>query len=480
MRAEFVWNDNCLDAYHQCQKLNFRKASQLIANEKKLRPSNHVPLYIEGQMDFLFSFISEDETVLDRLKNNNEARINRLEKIKENSPYKKLFLAELYIQKAIARIKFKEYFGTIYDVRKANKLLIENRTAYPDFKPNLLGIGLIHTVTGALPKNFQWIANLLGLEGDIKLGFSELNTLLIASYVQPEINWLSEDVLVILTFLQVSLEKDKNKETIRKRFVVVNDIEEKPLIQFAKSVFHLACNENDSIIHILSTRKHNQQEYQIDYLNYLEGIARLNNLDFTAEKYFLLYVKLYKGKSFVNSAWQRLAWCSLLQGDLKNYQTYINHCLEKTDNNSLSDEDYQATKEATDQEVPNIYLLRSRLLFDGGYYLRSLNEIAGKPKGTFSRLRDQLELTYRLARIFDKTDKKDKAEQYYIQTLENGDATSYYYAANSALMLGLIKEETNDTTLALSYFNRCLNMTQHEYQNSIDQKAKAGINRLSK
>ena len=478
--AEFVWTDNCMEAYTECEKLNFQRANQLLANEKKLRPDNHIPLYIESEMDFLLSFISEDEKVLSVLKKNNEARIDQLEKIKESSPYKQLFIAEMYMQMAIARVKFEEYIGTMYDTRKAFKLLIENKTLYPDFKPNLRGIGLIHTVIGAIPKNFQWIVTLLGMDGDIKLGFSELKQLLAATYTQPELVWEREDVIVMLTFLQVSLEKDKNKDIIRKRFYTIPDLDAKPMLQFAKCVFHSACSENDSIINLLENRKADPNDYQIEYLHYMEGAARLNSLDFTGEKNYLLYVNRYKGKTFVNSAWQRLAWCRLLQGDMKGYQTYINHCLENTKINTLSDEDNQATKEAETKEVPNIPLLRSRLLFDGGYYLRSLNEIAGKPMSTFPKLKDQLEFTYRLARIFDKTDKKDKAEQYYIQTLENGDLKPYYFAANSALMLGLLKEDAKDTATALSYFKKCLSMTHHEYQNSIDQKAKAGINRMSK
>src|SRR5436190_3532496 len=126
------------------------------------------------------------------------------------------------------------------------------------------------------------------------------------------------------------------------------------MLQFAKSVFHLACSENDSIIILLENRKYDPSDYQIEYLHYMEATARLNNLDFGSEKNYLLYVNSYKGKSFINSAWQRLAWCRLLQGDMKGYQTYINHCLENTKFNTLSDEDNQATKEAQTKEIPNI------------------------------------------------------------------------------------------------------------------------------
>ena len=88
--------------------------------------------------------------------------------------------------------------------------------------------------------------------------------MLSATYTQSEYAWAREDLIVILTFLEVSLEKDKNKEVVRKRFYSIAEINEKPMIQFAKSVFHLACSENDSIILLLEKRKYDPTDYQIE------------------------------------------------------------------------------------------------------------------------------------------------------------------------------------------------------------------------
>ena len=47
-------------------------------------------------------------------------------------------------------------------------------------------------------------------------------------------------------------------------------------------------------------------------------------------------------------------------------------------------------------------------------------------------------------------------------------------------MLGILYEGKGDAAKAEDYFRVCLNFRDHEYQNSIDQKAKAGLNRLGK
>ena len=251
-------------------------------------------------------------------------------------------------------------------------------------------------------------------------------------------------------------------------------------IAFIARKVHFVNAENDSIIELLSKRYQPPEAYHLNYLDYLDGIARLNKLDYSAELCFKKYVTAFKGKSFIKSAYQRLAWSRLLQGDNDGYLAAIHQAGDDKKGNTFSDEDKQALLEATSNVAPNLYLLRSRLLFDGGYYQRSLAEIAAKPVSYFPSLRDKLEFTYRLARIFEKTNKTDLAIQYYEQTISNGKNYSFYFAANSALLLGIIYENKGVEVKAEDYFRVCLNLRDHEYQNSIDQKAKAGLNRLGK
>ena len=123
-------------------------------------------------------------------------------------------------------------------------------------------------------------------------------------------------------------------------------------------------------------------------------------------------------------------------------------------------------------------LLRSRLLFDGGYYEKARKELAGMPLDSFPKYRDQLEVTYRLARIYEKEGQESKAIDLYEQTIANGSSATFYFAANSALMLGVLYENRNDLSKAEIYFNKCLSMPRHQYQNSIDQKAQAGLDRI--
>ncbi|MBK7970390.1 MAG: hypothetical protein IPK08_16405 [Bacteroidetes bacterium] len=68
---------------------------------------------------------------------------------------------------------------------------------------------------------------------------------------------------------------------------------------------------------------------------------------------------------------------------------------------------------------------------------------------------------------------------YYGQTYENGSSTTYYFAANAALLSAIIYEEQKQNKEAIEWYKKCLALRNHEYQNSIDQKAEAGLNRLN-
>ena len=77
-----------------------------------------------------------------------------------------------------------------------------------------------------------------------------------------------------------------------------------------------------------------------------------------------------KGIHFIKECYQKLAWYSLINGNLAGYYQYME--LVKTKGNLVTDEDKQAMHEALNNKPPDLELLQSRLLFDG-HYLRKPN-----------------------------------------------------------------------------------------------------------
>ena len=95
----------------------------------------------------------------------------------------------------------------------------------------------------------------------------------------------------------------------------------------------------------------------------------------------------------------------------------------------------------------------------------------------FSTPEDKCELAYRLGRIYDGLERKEEAVAAYLTALKNGEHLKEYFAARAALQVGYIYEARGQFQVAISYYQKCLSLKGHEYKNSLDQRAKAGIAR---
>jgi tetratricopeptide (TPR) repeat protein len=105
--------------------------------------------------------------------------------------------------------------------------------------------------------------------------------------------------------------------------------------------------------------------------------------------------------------------------------------------------------------------------------------LKGKTIDSFPKPEDALEFAYRTARIFDDMGKHDDAIEYYQHTIKLGKTRQEYYAARAALQKGWIYEKRGQKALAIASFKQCLEMGDHEYKDSLDQRAMSGIKRCN-
>ncbi len=476
--AAYDFNSNCKKAYNEIINLRFSQGKTLLADERKNNPSNLIPCYLENYIDFLSLIISEDKQKFDLLKNNQDIRINQLEKGDKNSPYYSYCLAEVYMQWAFVRLKFEDYTNAAYEINKAYNLLTKNAKDFPDFMPNYKGLGILHAIIGTIPDNYKWIFNIIHIEGSVEQGISELNKLLNLSLKNKEYEYLKTETIFILTYVQANLQKDKEGLSGLKEITEKMTVQEKdnPMIIYCRAYINMKLQNNDNAINILMSYKTKEGVFPFYYLYYLTGKAKLNKMDPDADVYLLKYITNFKGQNYIKAAYQKLAWFYLLKGDKNKYDLYVSKVLNS--GKASIDEDKQAVLEVKGK-APNIYLLKARLLCDGGYYHEAIKALVEKkPSEIFTEAREYLEFTYRFARIYHEMGQTNEAISYYKMTLKNGENFTYYFAANSALHLGYIYENLKDFKTAGYYFNKCLSMKNEEYKNSIEQKAKAGLNRI--
>jgi len=229
---------------------------------------------------------------------------------------------------------------------------------------------------------------------------------------------------------------------------------------------------------ILNNRNKSDEYLQLPIWDFLMGYAKMFHLEIPeATQHFEQYTKKFKGKFYVKDVYQKISWCYYLQGNMQ--QANANRQLAIVKGAAYSDADKTALKEAKGKNWPNTILLKARLLNDGGYLAEALKQLAGKSLTDFTKEEESLEFVYRVARIYDDLGRKEEAIKNYLNAIKLGQNRKEYYAARAALQLGQIYEIRGEKTLAIQYYQKCINMEDHEYKDSLDQRAKSGIARCT-
>ncbi len=479
--AQFRFDRVCLDAYHEVLSLNFDRATEKISEERKSDPGNLVPVYLEDYIDFLKVFTSQERGEFEKYRKDHERRLGIVKKGDPASPFYRHCLGTMRLQWAVTRMQFGEERSAVLDLSKAYNDYCDNLERYPAFLPGNTGMGFLHVLAGLAEDSYGWLLDLAGFSGTVEQGLGEIRK--VAHYEgNDELNTISRtEALFFLALANAFLSSDKSdvRDILQKLNGEPGIEKPGPLAVFAAGTICLKNGMNEEAIAILKAYKPDEGTYPFRYLDFLTGKALLNRLDPEASKYFISFLKSYRGMNYSRSAWQKLAWISLLNGDTAKYREYSARI--RAEGGSLMDVDLQALQEAGSGEIPNLYLLKARLLSDGGYYDRALDILFGTKVGIMVRSKkDLVEYNYRLGRICQEKGQFDAAIRYFDETIRLGRSMPWYFAGNAALQSGLICERQKQYAAARRYFNLCISMEFGEYKTSLAQKARAGLKRIRK
>jgi len=471
--ASFNFNNQCQNAYREIFNLNFSDARKIIEFEKNKNPSNAIVQLLESNMDFLSAFISEEQLDYNRLITNKDKHLSVIKKDDEKSPFYLYAQADIYLQCAFVKIKFGEYASCALDLMKANSLLKKNNKLFPKFILNLKGLGMLHSMAGAVPPEFHWLSSIAGFEGTIEQGVGELD-LLFSSLDSANYDFLKPEVALLLFYLKTNFENLSNRNIITALFSD-SILLKNPLVAFSYSGFLMKTGRAEEAIARLENAE-KSKELPFFLLEYRLGYAKFCKGDKDAISHLLKFASSFKGKNYLRSGFRLIAWYYLINDDENKYKQFIADVL--LTGNTFIDEDKDATREAKDERIPNKKLLRARLFYDGGLFDNAADAMRISYEFILRDKIDSVEYDYRSARIAQALNDTSGAIAYYVKTFTGGKILRYHYAANSALQLGRIYESRKEKVKAKEWFEKCLNLSAHDYKTSIDQKAKSGLDRI--
>lgn len=455
-------------------------AKSILASEKKQNPENLVPEFIEIYGEFLRISLNEATSEFDFFITRAENLIDKLNSDNQKSAYNLYFQSDLHLQIAIIQSLTKSYLGAMNQLRKSHTDITQNQDKYPDFVPNLKAIGMMNVMLGSIPEDYNWILSMMGLNGSVSEGLEQLNSLSEKVKKQNNLEWLSTEALLIWNFTALNFgnENDTEKKADLSNLSIIDSmIPSNPLLCYSLATYYRKEGNNEKVISILNSYKTPKGHQKLFYLDYMRGEAFLYKMDASSIVYFNKYLKEFPGNYYRKSAIQKIGWYYLIQNDEANYKLMMERV--KTEGAENLDGDKKAMKSAKENIIPNKYLLKSRLLFDGGYYAEAVRVfLIHNLIIVLKSEKDMLEYTYRMGRIYDEWGKTNQAIDFYKKTIEKGKNTTYYFAANSALHLGDIYDRQGKKEAAREMYKLCLSLDFDEYHNSITQKAKAGLSRL--
>jgi tetratricopeptide (TPR) repeat protein len=343
---------------------------------------------------------------------------------------------------------------------------------FPAFGPARMLSGAMQVVAGTIPDGYKWLSGLLGIRGSVAGGMKQLEAFLAANDSWAEL--YREEAVFYYLYLQFYIE-NKHEEVFQ--FIREHRLDVKNNHLYTYLYANLCINDHRSALaeQIIAQKNEAAGYMDMPVWDLETGYAKLNHLDPGAAVYLERFVQRFKGRFYVKDALEKLSWSCYMSGDLRKADSCRLLVLRK--GGAESDADRQALKNARSGKWPNRRLLQARLLSDGGYFSEALQSLQGMGSSGLGLPEEKCELAYRLGRIYDGLGQGDEAIGAYLTTIKTGEHLKEYYAARAALQTGYIYEHRGDKVKAVAFFQKCLSLKDHDFKNSLDQRAKAGIAR---
>lgn len=472
-----VFTEEAENAYRAALALDQPAMEKWLDLDRTRHPGNQIDLVIRNYFDFFLAFIKEEKDLGARFQEKRESRLIILNRVNDNNPLKKWAIATIYLQSAAVRTKFDEPYSAALELRKAFLLLQENEKQFPHYDMGKASLGLLYVLIGSIPPQYQWVVRLASMHGNIPEGKKMLYEIVRSDPVhKPSI--FRDEALFFLSFIETNLNPDK--DGIKQLLAEFGDDDLRhPLLLYAKANMELRSGQNDAALQTLRKSQGVQNCGLIDYLLFMQGEALLRKLDFHADSFYNAFIQRFKGVNYVMDAWRKRAWISALKGDVQGWNDNM-QSLRQTGFQAQNESDKQALREASGHRMPNIHLLKARLLFDGGYYqqVEQLLREGAKQLPDWNT-GDQLEYFYRVGRVQQALNQREEALHYYALTYVKGHNDKTYFAANALLLSGEIYENEGDFQQAEEMYKKCLQLKPDEYRLGIHARAKAGLNRIA-
>ena len=472
--ADFEFNPTMQKAYSEIIKTKLNVGKAVLENDKT---NNGIKVYLKSYADLIQLLITEDRNHYEQFIDNQVSRLEYIEKLDKKSPYNRFLQAEIRLHTAFVKLKFGHEVKGSWEIIKAYKLLEANTKEFPDFLPNQKSLGLLHVLIGSTPENYQWVANLMGLKGNVKQGIVELQNV-----IQKDPIFNDEAQLMEYLIYAYILKFTPKKLVAFQEFIQQHP--DNQLFIFFGITTLMKEGRSEAALIILENRKMDKNQLYFPFLEYLKAEIYLQKGQYQmASKIYQSFLLKYQGFNFLKDTYYKLFICYWLNNEEVKGVTFLDKV--KSVGENIVESDKAATKFSENflskksiKPIAQKVLMKARLAFDGGYYDKALEFLSTYSEDSFDQASDRAEFNYRKGRIFHKLNNFPQAVAHFERTIVLSEQQNWSFGASAALQLGYIFLINHEKIRAKSYFEKAISYKKHEYKNSVDNKARAAINEI--
>ncbi|MBN2167088.1 MAG: hypothetical protein JW717_12485 [Marinilabiliaceae bacterium] len=306
-----------------------------------------------------------------------------------------------------------------------------------------------------LPESVNWLTQFVGLKGNTNAGFKQL-----AQYLESvsNIEGIYDEGLIYTALMHLKFNNTHSVFLNKNSDLFQN--QESPVLNY---IYGWLTLKNQVKIKKFS----NSLTEKFPLLYYINGRHYLNALNDSCINQFNSFIEKFEGNSYKADALLRCCIFYKIKNDTVQLKKTI---LQLNNLNGYSTSlDQRAKKEANIISSANQFLLKSRLLYDGGEYDKAINILTSHKEEIQMNNAFHEEYFYRLAQLYKKQGLYTKAIENYklSMTVKN---PKYYYAPTAAYEIAHYHYKQGNYEKSKYYIKQCDKLNTNDFKADIKQK----------
>lgn len=468
------YDERLINAYHMVLDLNFRSEIPSLSSDTYQTTNDKAfQIYILNLQNTLDLLLVNDPGKYKSSTSEGKRYNHILNDLDDNDPFVNYLKIELKVHRGLLKIRYGDRISGAFHLIQAFRNIRNFEEKYTGYLYTLKLSGLLNIILSLFPDQYDWILNMFQVDPDFTKGVNYLKEL-----SESNSEYKREGILIYA--LSQSFYGDNSASAVETLKSYDHLFDKSLLYSYLHGLSSSKNRNNREAIYYFDHCLNFGRSYlQIPAINYHRAESYLKELDYNKASYlYELYLTKPDERQFVKDANYKLYNLSFIYGiPDQGHENYFTRVL--TDGSLQTGADKYAYNRITNKYIPDSTLFKSRLLFDGGYFQKSIETLSVGKVSSFTKTEEKCEFYYRYARNYQLQKAFEDAIEYYSKVLEINGSEEFYFWGNAALNLGHIYSETGAYSEAKKYYERALKYKGDSYQNSIRTEAKAGLKKIS-